>query len=96
VFRGFIDTLQFATDGTLRFVHFCGRQSICLVGLAGTARTRLLFAAGKIFPQFFRGPIAAQFGLLFDRVFAALAGIFSVFGHVSWLTRIRGNPKVAT
>jgi hypothetical protein len=96
VFRRNPRRLQFEADGTLRFVHFCGRQPICLIRLAGTAGARLLFAAREVFPQFFRGPVTTQFRLLFDRGFAAVLRVFSVFGHAKWLIRIRGNPKVAT
>lgn len=83
MFRGFIDTLQFATDGTLRFVHFCGGQSICFVGLAGTAGADLLFASPQIFPELFGGALAAQFRLCLDRLFTALLAGFGLVVHVS-------------
>jgi hypothetical protein len=76
VFRRNPRKLQFEADGTLRFVHFCGRQPICLIGLPGSPGARLLLAARQVFPQFFGGPIAAQFRLLLDRGFAALLRCF--------------------
>jgi hypothetical protein len=96
VFRRNPRRLQFEADGTLRFVHFCGRQPICLVGLPGTAGARLLFAAPSfpaIFPRPGRGAVSPAASIAALRPFWA---VFSVFGHGTWLIRIRANPKVAT
>lgn len=93
MFRGFIETLQFATDGTLRFVHFCGGQSICFVGLARTARADLLFASPQIFPELFGGAVAAQFRLRFDRLFAALLAGFGLFIHATGLAEFAPIQK---
>lgn len=83
MFRGFLKTLQFVPDGTLRFVQFCGGQSICFVSLPGTAGAHLLFASPKIFPQLVGGALAAQFRLCLDRLFAALLAGFGLFAHAT-------------
>ena len=93
MFRGFIETLQFATDGTLRFVHFCGGQPICFVGLAGTAGAHLLFAPPQIFPELFGGALAAQFRLCLDRLFAALLAGFGLFIHATGLAEFAPIQK---
>lgn len=93
MFRGFLETLQFATDGTLRFVHFCGGQPICFVGLARTAGADLLFASPQIFPELFGGALTAHFRLCLDRLFAALLAGFGLFIHANRISRIRADPK---
>jgi len=93
VFRGFLGTLQFVTDGTLRFVHFCGGQSICFVGLPGTAGADLLFASAQIFPQLVGGALTAQFRLCLDRLFAALLAGFGLFAHAPGLAEFAPIQK---
>ena len=93
MFRGFPRTLQFVTDGTLRFVHFCGGQSICFVGLPGTAGAHLLFASPKIFPQLVGGPLAAQFRLCLDCLLAALLAGFGLFTHATGLAEFAPIQK---
>lgn len=93
MFRGFLDTLQFATDGTLRFVQFCGGQPICFVGLAGTAGSDLLFASPQIFPELFGGAFTAQFRLCLDRLFAALLAGFGLFIHATGLAEFAPIQK---
>ncbi|MBB3649399.1 hypothetical protein FHX14_005635 [Rhizobium sp. BK619] len=93
MFKGFFATLQLTADGTLRFVHFCGRQSICFVGLARTAGAHLLFAFRKIFSEFFGGALAAQFRLGLDRLFAALLAGFGLVVHVTGLAEFAPIQK---
>lgn len=80
-------------DGTLRFVHFCGGQPICFVGLAGTAGAHLLFASAEIFPEFFGGTLAAQFRLCLDCLFAALLAGFGLVVHVTGLAEFAPIQK---
>lgn len=93
MFRGFIETLQFATDGTLRFVQFCGGQPICFIGLARTAGADLLFASPQIFSELFGGALAAQFRLCLDRLFAALLAGFGLFIHATGLAEFAPIQK---
>jgi hypothetical protein len=85
VSRRISNTLQFAAERTLRFVHFCGRKPTCRIRLPSTACPRLVLAAGEIFTKLFGGALPAQFRVLLDHGLAALYGFFGIVVHVPCL-----------